>query len=647
MAPKWQGFHSSLAGMLNLTLALVDQGGNIRATYNPQPPFTLLDSYPNLATSYQRIFKDFLDNEQEISIMPGPLGHLLAGIPLQNCLLVICGGLERDPAAQEKLRNGMQKYGITSAQADFDFFWGTYEEVETKVDSVRILYTKIINSIAESSDYGQEGILLAALDEINSLMVGLLNPETFDLKRILDLVASSMIILLDAQSAWVFSQYLDRFETVILGNKSVALEEAGASWGKAVNNGLAPFSVHSQLRNKFKSSFLIQKPGSILSLGVHEPREDNVDSVLSAFGKQVAIAVEMDSLYNVLQRRIGQLLNSIRHGMIVTNRDGIILVANRAARKVMSSLGLSPNLGITLGKELCPEIEKAVAGAARGLTFFRKQSLLTHDDNSVHLSWDAAPITGNNDEILGVILLFEDMTETMTLTRQLKEWERLATAGEVAAGLAHEIRNPLAAARGALQLFEMVDSEQQRDELLARFSQELDRVNSILSEYLSLTTPGGDEITLIDLSEVLNEIRFLLRSEAILYNVEMQVDLNSNGSPMVLANSGSLKQVFLNIGKNALEAMVNGGRLTVSLGRDATHAWVEFTDTGPGIPLEHQDNIFNPFFTTKVGGTGLGLAISSRIIKRLDGEIKIHSAPGTGTTVTVFLPVQRVKEETN
>jgi len=255
------------------------------------------------------------------------------------------------------------------------------------------------------------------------------------------------------------------------------------------------------------------------------------------------------------------------------------------------------------------------------------------------LQWDVAPFMNCNGGIAGAILLMEDITEVASLNRQLREWERLATAGEVAAGLAHEIRNPLAAAMGTLQLLDIASNEKQQKDLLAKFSGELDRINRVLTEFLNLTKFDDiEELGPVNLSDVVNEIWFLVRGEALLNNINVIISPNGYGDIWAMANSNSLKQVFINIAKNALQAMGEGGSLKVSLGRDDTHAWVEFADSGSGIPLQHLDNIFQPFFTTKVGGTGLGLAISNRIISQMEGEIKIESVPGCGTNVTVSIP---------
>lgn len=642
MAPKWQEFHQSLARMLGVTMGLLDKEGEILALFNPRPPFSILKQYPRLDAAYQDVFRS-CQSRTAVCIERGPLSDLLAVIPLDRGMLFISGGMEReDFQAEGRLASILKALEIPLPSKEVVPERCNLNEIKAAALSVQTLYMRLLYSINEASDFGQEAVLLAALDEINKLMVGLLSSQTFDLRLIIDLIASSLVILLDARGAWVFSKCHSRSETIVRGDYYI-LEEAAKAWSDSVLSGTDSLRTTDMLLKGVDSvfHFSVHFADSSLSLGVYLPEGENIQFALSAFSKPAVIAMEMDSLYNVLQRRIGELLNSLRHGVIVTNPEGQVMVLNRAAVNTLGKLRTNYALGCSIADlGLSPEMEKAVSQAAEGYAYFEKQSLLHHKDGSIYVNWDTAPLIETGGKIVGAIMLFEEITEAVTLARQLKEWERLAAAGEVAAGLAHEIRNPLAAARGALQLFEMVDTDVQRRELLDRFSRELDRMNYILTDYLNLTkSPGEDCLGPLNLAEVLDDIKFLIKSEANLYSVELVINVLSNGTPWVQGNSSSVKQVFLNIAKNALEAMVDGGSLTLALGKDDASVWVEFKDNGPGIPPEHQVNIFKPFFTTKVGGTGLGLAISQRIIKSMGGEINFLSAPGAGTIVTVVLPI--------
>lgn len=344
-----------------------------------------------------------------------------------------------------------------------------------------------------------------------------------------------------------------------------------------------------------------------------------------------------EKVNQLVKRRVTEILDSIRHGVVVVDGKGMLLYANKAAAGILQKMGipLADKRNIAeLG--LNREMERAVQEAAAGASFHKQQCQVNCNGVSMHLSWDAVPIVAGGRKA-GAILLVEDETEAVAMARQLKEWERLAAAGEAVAGLAHEIRNPMAAAQGILQLLDLTDDNEQRKKLMARFSRELDRMNDILTNYINLIQPPAEEeVELIDVLEVTKSVVALIEGEAALYNIGVSIR-PVQPVPRVLGDPGLLKQAFLNIVKNAIEAMTEGGALRISMGCAGAQAWVEFKDNGSGIPPEHQDNVFRPFFTTKVAGTGLGLALSRRIVRGMGGEIKIFSSQ-LGTVVTVYLP---------
>ncbi|RJX17184.1 MAG: sensor histidine kinase [Ammonifex sp.] len=171
------------------------------------------------------------------------------------------------------------------------------------------------------------------------------------------------------------------------------------------------------------------------------------------------------------------------------------------------------------------------------------------------------------------------------------------------------------------------------------------RMNRILADFLNFAKPGAAmDIEPVDLPRMLEELRFLLRSETILNDVEVLYGQVPKGFPPVMGDGNSLKQVFLNITKNAIEAMRDGGRLEVILEKDEANVYVRFKDNGTGIPGERIPNVFRPFFTTKLGGTGLGLSESSSLVRRMGGELRVKSKVGEGTTVDVLLPLNLENE---
>jgi two-component system, NtrC family, sensor histidine kinase HydH len=238
--------------------------------------------------------------------------------------------------------------------------------------------------------------------------------------------------------------------------------------------------------------------------------------------------------------------------------------------------------------------------------------------------------------------------ENSRVYERMKERDRLAALGEMAAGLAHEIRNPLGAIKGAAQLLVGPDGKpadgQDVPEFLRIIVEEVNRLNRVVTQFLDYARPYKGEAAEIDLNEVVRKTVQLLENPAAQAKVTLQL---SEALPRVRGDAEQLRQVFLNLGLNALEAMSAGGALTISTGRRpfrrggeaGSFVEIRFQDTGPGIPREQMKNLFIPFFTTKEKGTGLGLPISQRIVTQHGGVIDVRSESGKGTTFTVCLPV--------
>jgi signal transduction histidine kinase len=255
------------------------------------------------------------------------------------------------------------------------------------------------------------------------------------------------------------------------------------------------------------------------------------------------------------------------------------------------------------------------------------------------------------------IELFRSVAASMGVTLQnsqiyerMKERDRLAALGQMAAGLAHEIRNPLGSIKGAAQYLQPVQGQipdTSPREFLNIIVEEVDRLNKIVSQFLDYARPYRGDPSPLDVNDVVRKTMNLLEKERGGSHVEIVLNL-LEGLPQVRADAQQLRQVFLNLSINAFDAMPQGGRLQVSTSlrrstrRGAAAAFLEvrFRDDGMGIPPPDLRNLFIPFFTTKDKGTGLGLPISQRIIENHGGTIEVRSQAGSGSTFTVLLPVE-------
>lgn len=228
--------------------------------------------------------------------------------------------------------------------------------------------------------------------------------------------------------------------------------------------------------------------------------------------------------------------------------------------------------------------------------------------------------------------------QILDFEEQLRRADRLAALGELSAGMAHEIRNPLASIRGTAEILrDGIKTDDPRSEFATILIREVDRLNRVVADFLNFAKPASAERTRIDLVAALGEVLELTRLAA----AKKGIVVSRVGLPSLelVADGNQLKQAFLNLILNAFEAMPEGGKLTMTTRAGDGEASLAFADSGSGIPSEHLARIFSPFFTTRRDGTGLGLAITHRIIAGHGGRIEVASTPGVGTTFTVILPL--------
>jgi len=233
----------------------------------------------------------------------------------------------------------------------------------------------------------------------------------------------------------------------------------------------------------------------------------------------------------------------------------------------------------------------------------------------------------------------KEQTEVLFQTEeQLRRADRLSALGELSAGMAHEIRNPLGSIRGAAEILQDdYGPDTPKHEFIQILLKETDRLNKIVQEFLSFARPKPPELKQEDVNEVIESVLTLTAQPVRAARVVVEKRLDRSIGKRDL-DAGLLKQAFLNLILNAVQAMPEGGTMTVTSARHDRGIEVNISDTGTGISAENRKRLFSPFFTTKQDGTGLGLAITFRIIQNHRGTIDVDSIPGKGTTFTVRIP---------
>jgi two-component system sensor histidine kinase PilS (NtrC family) len=340
--------------------------------------------------------------------------------------------------------------------------------------------------------------------------------------------------------------------------------------------------------------------------------------------------------------------NTIRclsSGLVTVTLEGAITSINEAACEI---LGISEFAA--LGQALTLRIPnlKPVLDEAGPVGSVRRHEVdaIRPDGTVRRLGVSATPLSDHTGQIIGRVIHFQDLTELRRMEIAVRRSERLASIGRLAAGIAHEIRNPLASISGSVEVLKSLPgADHETRQLVDIAVREVDRLDRLISDLLSYARPHTEERQGLDLGEVLTEIGKALEHERRDRNISVVVDAEPGVG--IEGASGQIRQVLWNLIRNANDAMPSGGTLRMSasleeLSGGAREAILTVTDDGVGIPKDDLDRIFEPFFSTKPTGTGLGLATVARIVEDHRGNIDIHSERGKGTTFTLRFPAIHV-----
>jgi PAS domain S-box-containing protein len=251
---------------------------------------------------------------------------------------------------------------------------------------------------------------------------------------------------------------------------------------------------------------------------------------------------------------------------------------------------------------------------------------------------NAFPFRNEQGGMLGTAFFIKDITQISAMEEQLKRADRLSALGVLAAGIAHEIRNPLTGMKMIVQLLESeFSADDNRREPLGIIQKEIDRLEGIIGNLLDFARPTKPKAIEVDVDKVIDDCYLLVKNQLKKQGITFRKSL-CEGYPLVIGDPDQLKQVFINIITNAIQALSSGGHLQVKLEHNEGSLVIAFSDNGSGIPATRFQDIFNPFMTTKEDGTGLGLSMAQRIVEEHGGKIEVQSTMGEGSTFLVYLP---------
>lgn len=342
------------------------------------------------------------------------------------------------------------------------------------------------------------------------------------------------------------------------------------------------------------------------------------------------------------------IVNNMRSGVLVIDSDGFVVTVNPAAQRI---------LGVGRAEVLMGHIDAVLARCAPRMAQEMSTALESEEDklrHEINLEREDAHDTplGVSISLLrdtagrkrGVVSVFQDLTEVREMQERVRKADRLAAVGELSAGIAHELRNPLASISGSIELlYNEVELEGENRRLMELIMRESDRLDRIITDFLNFAKLRAPRKRPVDVGVCLQEVVLLVSNNAALVD-GIDIDLRIEQLPNVRLDDEQIRQVFFNLVVNACEAMNGAGRLEIvadAPGEETVR--LAFRDNGPGIESVDVERLYEPFFTTKSDGTGLGLAIANKIVAAHGGTVDFANRDGGGAEFVITLPLATVE----
>lgn len=585
---RWLNFLESVASALQVNLTLIDTGKGFHFSTPRACPFCYCE-YPDLD----------LEEVKAVSAISGA------------------------EIKQHVLSNGRTISFIslhTDYQAALQLCPSCYYEWEPVLDERAGIANKLLSNFLTSLDGELEGghrtVELSTLRQMNQIVLSLFRRDGCALELAFNLILSSLILLSEAQGSWL--TYKKDHETflIIKGDQTAVNQFLQKGYGSALTEVLDG-CIHG-------------------TLGVFEPCSIKAGSLLSLMAEECSIAFEIERLFEMLEKKLTSVLGSINNGIILINKYQNITFVNNSAKKLLGK----PYLEI-VGT-------KIYQWPGPWLPFINSSECISgymdsfeEDKNEKYIDWQLNPLSEESCSD-GWVILFDDRTDFYRWQKAARDAERLATTGTLVGTLAHELRNPLHAAGGLVQLMSRSPNPEKIRGYSDLILREIDRVTHLLNEFLLLGKPSDVSSTPLNLVQFLYEILPLLEGEAAFYGAELKFTYEP--APEIMADAGQMTQVMLNLVRNAVQETGTKGLVEINVSNSSSHVTLQVRDNGKGIPPAVKEKLFRPFFTTKERGTGLGLSIVKAIVQNHGGEITAFNSPDTGGAVfSIELPVAACK----
>lgn len=649
---KWQDFLKSLAAALHCQIGVIDTESGECNSFGCD----LLKEHSGVHSRHCLPFwaETALEASGEVKFKTCPMGFNLPFIKLngQPLVVFICCKTNYPDFYSEAVLNLFDEVESWKEILN-NINEGTAQKEESLISKVKTagqLLELYALTIYGFNKYGADSLNLAVVREINNLICTLINEDRFDIMKVIDLVLGFIIIVADVEGSWAVIKLINGRTAVLLKGGTPCFSEFLAAQNFCPDN-FAGVEVSEEV---FQSSiFEKYKCGSyekILNkhsfwgwVGVENPKGPN-SGRLSLFVRPLEIALEIYKLHYYVSRQLGTVfLNSLPAGILLLNMDGRIFYSNKVAEQ-LTELNKEALCSNTLEGIFGLKFPNLVTGGAK--KSFEPLFQYQFTEKGRYFSYNHIKVLNENDMAAGSVFIFTDKTEEEALKLEIQKLDRANIASQLAASVAHEVRNPLSAAKGFLQLIMQKSSDLKILNYAGIVLSELENINKIITDFLNLARPAEPQKIRVDLKDLLHSVKNIIQSEAIMFNIKFDLLFEKESFPEIFLDPNQIKQVILNLAKNSIQSVKDGGELVISASMREGNAVIKVRDTGEGIPPVVLKNIFKPFFTTKETGTGMGLSVCKTIVEAHGGKIAVNTAfPGGGTEFEVVLPVETPFQE--